>query len=101
MPVADQRGIKESVVAIGCLDHPAPSHHAACASSLGKRTRLYAAAAKVKAQPTRSRPRNFVFSCPATVLIQPNASSIRLRMRRSEEHTSELQSRGQLVCRPL
>ena len=36
---------------------------------------------KVKAHPTRSRPRNLVFSCPAMVLIQPKASSIRLRMR--------------------
>ena len=36
---------------------------------------------KVKAHPTRPRPRNFVFSCLATVLIQPNASSMRLRTR--------------------
>ena len=35
----------------------------------------------VKAHPTRSRPRNLVFSCPAIVSIQPKASSIRLRMR--------------------
>lgn len=35
----------------------------------------------MNAHPTRSRPRNRVFSWPATVLIQPNASSIRLRMR--------------------
>lgn len=35
------------------------------------------AALKVKAHPKRSRPRNLVLSCPATVLIQPNASSIR------------------------
>lgn len=36
----------------------------------------------MKAHPTRSRPRNFVLSCPAMVSIQPNASSICLRMRR-------------------
>ena len=48
--------------------------HAGIAMSLGSRTRLYAAAAKVKAHPTRSRPRNFVLSCPATVFIQPNVS---------------------------
>ena len=36
---------------------------------------------KVKAQPTRSRPRNLVFSCPPIVFLQPKASSIRLRMR--------------------
>ena len=51
------------------------------ASSLGNRARLWAAAVKVKAQPTRSRPRNLVFSCPPIVFIQPKASSIRLRMR--------------------
>jgi hypothetical protein len=48
--------------------------------SFGKRTRL-SAAAKVKAKPRRPRPRNRVFYWPATVLIQPNASSMRLRMR--------------------
>jgi hypothetical protein len=48
--------------------------------SLGSRVRLQAAA-KVNAHPTRSRPRNFVFSWLAIVLIQPKASSIRLRMR--------------------
>ena len=56
-------------------------HDTAPAMSLGSRTRLYAAAARAKAHPTRSRPRNLVLRCPATVLIQPNASSMRLRMR--------------------
>ena len=36
---------------------------------------------KGEAHPTRSRPRNLVRSWPPTVLIQPRASSIRLRMR--------------------
>ena len=36
---------------------------------------------KVKAKPTRPTPLNLVFSWPATVLIQPKASSIHLRMR--------------------
>src|SRR3954449_4284256 len=64
------------------LGHGARAPHApAPAMSLGSRTRLYAAAAKAKAHPTRSRPRNLVLRCPATVLIQPNASSMRLRMR--------------------
>jgi len=36
------------------------------ASSLGSRARLWAAAAKVKAKPTLSQPRNFVFSNPET-----------------------------------
>lgn len=44
-------------------------------------SRLQAAAAKV-GHPTRSRPRNLVLSCPAMVLIQPKASSMRLRIRR-------------------
>jgi hypothetical protein len=42
---------------------------------------LKTAVAKVKAHPTRSRPRNLVFSCPAIVLTQSKASSICLRMR--------------------
>jgi len=32
-------------------------------------------------QPTRSTPRNLVLLWPATVLIQPKASSMRFRMR--------------------
>jgi hypothetical protein len=35
----------------------------------------------VKLRSTLGRPRNLVLRRPATVLIQPNASSIRLRMR--------------------
>ncbi len=73
---------------IGLDDPPAADQlaigrraYVAAAMSLGSRARLSAAAAKVKAHTTRSRPRNLVLSCPATVLIQPNASSIRLRMR--------------------
>ena len=42
---------------------------------------LAAAAAKVKAHPTRSTPRSIGRRIPATVFIQPNASSIRLRIR--------------------
>ena len=45
--------------------------------SLGSLTRLYAAAAKVKAKRTLASPRTFVFLCPAEPLIQPNTSSIR------------------------
>src|SRR5439155_2602580 len=37
-------------------------------------------------------------SCP---LMKPSASRMSCRDRRSEEHTSELQSRGHLVCRLL
>lgn len=51
--------------------------HVGASSSLGNRT----AAAKVKAQSTLASPRSFVLRRPATVLIPPNASSIRLRMR--------------------
>src|SRR5215471_11406572 len=51
--------------------------HGTAAISLGARTRLYAAAAKVKAQLTLGRLLNLVSRSPATVLIQPNASSIR------------------------
>ena len=39
------------------------------------------AMAKVKAHRTRGTPRNRVFLWPATVFVQPNTSSIRLRMR--------------------
>jgi hypothetical protein len=42
---------------------------------------LYAAAARVKAQPTRSVPRKRVLACSAIVLTQANASSIRWRAR--------------------
>jgi hypothetical protein len=35
----------------------------------------------VKAQSTRAKPRSLVRRIPATLLIQPNASSMRLRMR--------------------
>ena len=40
----------------------------------------------MKAHPTRSRPRSLVRSWPAMVLIQPKASSIRLRMRQGVAH---------------
>ena len=43
--------------------------------------RLQAAAVSVKDQPTRSVPRWRVLLSPPQVLIQPNPSSIRLRMR--------------------
>ena len=42
-------------------------------------TRVYAAAAKVNIQRTRSSPRNRVLRCCATVFIQPKTSSTRLR----------------------
>jgi hypothetical protein len=54
--------------------------HAGAAMSFGSHLRLQAATAKVKAHPTRSRSRYLVFSCPATVLTQPKASLIRLRI---------------------
>jgi hypothetical protein len=57
------------------------AHAAFSCSSFGNRARLYAVAAKAKDQPTRSIPRNFVRRWPAMVFVQPNASSIRLRMR--------------------
>ena len=44
------------------------------------RSRLYAAAAKVKLHPTRSTPRNRVLRCSATVFSQPKISSTRLRL---------------------
>ena len=37
--------------------------------------------AKANDQPTRSTPRNLVLRWPATVFIQPKASSMRFRMR--------------------
>ena len=77
-----------AVPQIGRDDAPAadqfavlPGRSYAGASSLGGRTKLSAAAAKVKAQATLGRPLSFVWRSSATVLIQPNASSIRLRMR--------------------
>ena len=55
--------------------------HAAAPSSLGKRTRLYAAMARVNSQPTLGRPRCRAFRSPAPVLAQPNAAAIRVRIR--------------------
>ncbi len=46
-----------------------------------KRTKLYAAHAKVTSQSTRAVPRCFTFRRPATVFSQPNTSSIFLRAR--------------------
>src|SRR5216683_4127728 len=37
----------------------------------------------------------------AVMALQPEASALRLTIGRSEEHTSELQSRSDLVCRLL
>ena len=45
------------------------------------RTRLQAAAAKVNIHATRSRPRNRVLRCGATVFIQPKTSSTRFLFR--------------------
>ena len=55
--------------------------HGVTPSSLGNRIRLAAAAVRVTIQPTRPMPRWRVFRSPAAALIQPNGSSIRLRMR--------------------
>src|SRR6516164_8533772 len=55
--------------------------HAAFSSNLGRRTKLHAAAVSVTTQPTRGRPRWRVLRKPATDLIQPNGSSMRLRRR--------------------
>lgn len=49
--------------------------HSDTASNLGSRTM------KAKAQSTLSRPRSLVLRIPPTVLSQPKASSMRLRMR--------------------
>src|ERR1051325_3422336 len=57
------------------------SRHAADPISFGSRTRSYAAAAKVNAQSTLARPLSLVWRRPATLLIQPKASSMRLRIR--------------------
>ena len=54
----------------------------AAVSSLGIRTKLYAAAVKVNIQPTSAVPRWRVLRKPPAVLIQPNTSSMRLRPRR-------------------
>ena len=56
-------------------------HDQPAASSLGRRTRLQAAAVSVNSQPTRAVPRWRVLRRPPTVLIQPKPSSIRLRRR--------------------
>lgn len=76
------------VPALDVGDPPTAEHlgrarlrHAALAKSLGRRTRLQAAAVNVTTQPTRARPRCRVLRNPAAVLIQPNGSSIRLRRR--------------------
>jgi hypothetical protein len=45
--------------------------HAGSAVSLVNRVRLQAAAARAKSHPTRFRPWNLAFSCPAIVSIQP------------------------------
>ena len=69
-------------------DSPAAEHlgwarrrHATTANSLGRRTRLQAAAVSMTTQPTRAKPRCRVRRNPAAALIQPNGSSIRLRRR--------------------
>jgi putative transposase len=62
-------------------------HHAAAPSSLGKRTRLYAAMARVNCQSILGRPRCRALRSPATVLAQPkrgrlwlnDGSCVRLR----------------------
>src|SRR5439155_23602088 len=43
------------------------------------------------------------WSCPAPCIVRPRSihGAGQDHLRRSEEHTSELQSRGQLVCRLL
>ena len=75
LPIGGCVGPTRGVAAIASFDQ------AAFFSSFGRRTRLKAAAAKVKAHPTRSVPRNIGRRIPPTVFIQPNASSIRLRIR--------------------
>src|SRR5262245_31928380 len=68
------------------LDDPPPAEHggvtrlrhAAFSSNLGRRTRLRAAAVSVTTQPTRGKPRWRVLRNPATNLIRPNGSSMRL-----------------------
>jgi hypothetical protein len=67
-PLPDQRMLTESC-------------HGAASSNLGNRIRLAAAAVSVTIHPTRASPRWRVLRRPATALIQPNGSSIRLRMR--------------------
>jgi len=74
------------IPALDLDDAPASQHlgcrslrHAVFASSLGRRTRLHAAAVSVTIQPTRARPRWRVLRSPAAALIQPNGSSMRLR----------------------
>ena len=59
--------------------------HGDTANSFGNGTRLYASAVKAKAQSTLSSPRSLLLRIPATALIQPKASSMRLRMRRSRD----------------
>ena len=56
-------------------------HDQPAASSFGNLTRLQAAAVSVNIQPTRAVPWWRVLRKPHTVLIQANASSIRLRVR--------------------
>src|SRR5439155_11086832 len=88
---------------------PSPSHHpvvvraaAACSSASSRRRRGRAVAGVHGRPPTPARPQR---------RRRPQRACLRLRLRgvgrhvaaygRSEEHTSELQSRGQLVCRLL
>jgi hypothetical protein len=61
-----------------CEPHSGRSH--AVASSLGSRMRSYAAAFSWNIQRTRGKPRCLVCAVPATNLMQPFTSSIRLRM---------------------
>src|SRR5438105_7814608 len=50
---------------------------------------------------SRSRLRRSPASANLRTLPDPRAELVALRLRRSEEHTSELQSRVDLVCRLL
>lgn len=54
--------------------------HGATATRLRIRTRLYAATAKVKSQPTRCPPRSLTVRSQPTVFSQPKTSSTRLRV---------------------
>src|SRR5437660_9619579 len=49
----------------------------------------------------RSRARESAFAATRSWRLGEDCTKLRRRTRRSEEHTSELQSRGHLVCRLL
>src|SRR5690625_7305279 len=54
-----------------------------------------------QAHPTTVRARQAVAICTGTTPVLPPIEGLAESRPRSEEHTSELQSRGQLVCRLL